>query len=207
MLIFILVLFGIWAQACKIKKGIGGVMTNYLKRKKLAAKLFIISCLFAALIVSGNSARAAAEYSASLETDRSNGVCTYTVNGIDTSVVKEMTLKVTYTDNAANNGSSTSDNNENTDSNNGNEDNTDSTDNKTDNPDNASDADNNPENNGSNTDNNNPDGNTGSAAAGNKGNSATDGNTTGGSTDNTVITALEQKITDRKSVVEGKSVG
>ncbi len=199
MLIFISVLFGIWAQSCKIKKGIGGVMTNYLKRKKLAAKLFIISCLFAALIVSGNSARAAAEYSASLETDRSNGVCTYTVNGIDTSVVKEMTLKVTYTDNAANNGSSTPDNNENTDSNipenNGNEDNTDSTDNKTDNPDNASDADNNPENNGSNTDNNNPDGNTGSAAAGNKGDSATDGNTTGGSTDNTVITALEQKIT------------
>ncbi|MDE6616125.1 MAG: hypothetical protein K2K35_06120, partial [Lachnospiraceae bacterium] len=168
-------------------------MTNYLKRKKLAAKLFIISFLFIALIVSGNSARAAG-YSASLETDRSNGVCTYTVNGIDTSVVKEMTLKVTYTDDTANNGSNTPDNNGNTDSNNpgnnGNEDNTGGADN--------------------NTDNNNPDGNTGSAAAGNKGDSATDGNTTDGSTgdgntvtdtdktgntDNTVITALEQKIT------------
>ncbi len=160
------------AQACKIRKGVGGIMIHYLRRKKLVAKLFIISCLFMAFIVSGNSARAA-EYSASLETDRSNGVCTYTVNGIDTSVIKEMALKVTYIDNTVSNGNNSLDNNGNTNNN-------------TDN--------NNPDNNTGSTDKrseDNTDGNSpaGTAAAGNKGESAADGN------NNTVITALEQKIT------------
>lgn len=191
------------AQACKIKKGIGGVMAKYLKKKKLVTKLFIISCLFIALIVSGNSASAAAGYSASLETDRSNGVCTYTVNGIDTNVIKEMTLKVTYTGDAVDNDNNNPDNNGNTDNNspenngntdnnnpdnNGNTDNPGSIDNNTGNPgNNTGDADNKPGDNGNNTDNNTA-GNAGSAASGNKGNSATDGNAT-------VITALEQRIT------------
>ena len=147
-------------------------MIHYLRRKKLVAKLFIISCLFMAFIVSGNSARAA-EYSASLETDRSNGVCTYTVNGIDTSVIKEMALKVTYIDNTVSNGNNSLDNNGNTNNN---------TDNN--NPDNnTGSTDKKPEDN---TDGNSP---AGTAAAGNKGESAADGN------NNTVITALEQKIT------------
>ena len=178
-------------------------MAKYLKKKKLVTKLFIISCLFIALIVSGNSASAAAEYSASLETDRSNGVCTYTVNGIDTNVIKEMTLKVTYTGDAVDNDNNNPDNNGNTDNNspenngntdnnnpdnNGNTDNPGSIDNNTGNPgNNTGDADNKPWDNGNNTDNNTA-GNAGSAASGNKGNSATDGNAT-------VITALEQRIT------------
>lgn len=180
-------------------------MAKYLKKKKLAVKLFIVSCLFMALIVSGNSARAA-EYSASLETDRSNGVCTYTVNGIDISVIKEMTLKVTYTGDTVNNDSNNGNTDNNKPGNNGDTDNNnpgnngdtdnnpgnnvDNTDNKTDNPDNtaAGDTDKKPEDNGSSTDNSNPAGNIKSAATGNKGDSATDGNTA-------VITALEQKIT------------
>lgn len=201
-------------------------MVNYLRRKKLTAKLFIITCLFISVIVSGNSAKAAAEYSASLETDRSNGVCTYTVNGIDISVIKEMTLKVTYTDGAANNDGNSPDNNGNTDNNN---------------PDNNGNADNNNPGNNGNTDNNNPDNNgnmdntgsidnskdntdgnnaAGSAAAGNKGDGAADGSTAGNGTEdgntttdtdktnNAVITALEQKITlDGTNCVDGTYTG
>lgn len=88
-----------------MKKGIGGVMGKSLKKKRtmFINKLFIAACLFMSVIVSGNSARAA-EYSASLETDRAGGVCTYTVNGIDTTIIKEMTLKVTYNDGQGNTG-------------------------------------------------------------------------------------------------------
>ncbi len=208
------------AQACKIKKGIGGVMAKYLKKKKLAAKLFIISCLFIALIVSGNSASAAAEYSASLETDRSNGVCTYTVNGIDTNVIKEMTLKVTYTGDAVDNDNNNPDNNGNTDNNspdnngntdnnspdnNGNIDNNGNTDNNNPdnngNTDNPSSIDNNTGNTGNNTgDADNKPGDNGNNAdnntAGNAG-SAASGNKGNSVTDGnaTVITALEQRIT------------
>ncbi|MFG6393137.1 MAG: L,D-transpeptidase family protein [Lachnospiraceae bacterium] len=75
-------------------------MVKLLKKKKVVFinKLFIAACLFLSILISVNSTKAA-EYSASLETDRANGVCTYTVNGIDISVIKEMTLKVTYNDN------------------------------------------------------------------------------------------------------------
>ena len=80
-------------------------MGKLLKKKRtiFINKLFIAACLFMSVVVPANSARAA-EYSASLETDRAGGVCTYTVNGIDTTIIKEMTLKVTYNDGQGNTG-------------------------------------------------------------------------------------------------------
>lgn len=47
-------------------------------------------------VVCNNTWAKAAEYKAVLNTDRANGVCTYTVTGIDISATQEMTLKVTY---------------------------------------------------------------------------------------------------------------
>lgn len=76
-------------------------MLKYVKRKKAVNVLFMAVCLFMMLSVAFGNARArAAEYSATLNTDRANGVCTYSVTGIDTAVIQEMTLKVTYNSNS-----------------------------------------------------------------------------------------------------------
>lgn len=74
-------------------------MLKYIKERKAVNKFFIVFSLFMVLsIVCTNTRARAAEYSATLNTDRASGVCTYTVTGIDTAVIQEMTLKVTYSD-------------------------------------------------------------------------------------------------------------
>lgn len=79
-------------------------MLKYFKEKKAVNKLFMVICLFMALFLTCSNARVkAAEYSATLNTDRANGVCTYTVTGIDTTVIQEMTLRVTYDNTITNN--------------------------------------------------------------------------------------------------------
>lgn len=69
----------------------------YVKERKAVNRLFVVVYLFMALSVMCNNVKAkAAEYGVTLDTDRAGGVCTYTVTGIDTAVIQEMTLKVTY---------------------------------------------------------------------------------------------------------------
>lgn len=74
-------------------------MLNCIKKRKVANKFFMVFSFFMLLsVICSNTRAMAAEYGATLNTDRANGVCTYTVTGIDTAVIQEMTLKVTYND-------------------------------------------------------------------------------------------------------------
>ncbi len=88
-------------QVCKTRKGrVGGRMFRFVEKKRPLDKFFMVVCIALVLAVFSSNIRIqAAEYSASLSTDRASGVCTYTVTGIDINVIQEMTLKVTYNDN------------------------------------------------------------------------------------------------------------
>lgn len=88
----------IMGQVFKTRKGrVGGRMFRFVEKKRPLDKFFMVICMALVLAVFSSNIRVqAAEYSASLSTDRANGVCTYTVTGIDINVIQEMTLKVTY---------------------------------------------------------------------------------------------------------------
>lgn len=77
-----------------------------LEKSKHRQKIKVLPMMFLAMafaIVFSFSANArAAEYSANVNTDRANGVCTYTLNGIDTTETQSMITKVTYTDDESN---------------------------------------------------------------------------------------------------------
>lgn len=84
-------------------------MLKYVKEQKAVSRLFMSVCLFMVLAVACINAKAsAAEYSATLNTDRASGVCTYTVTGIDLAVIHEMSMKVTYTKDSADKATSAS---------------------------------------------------------------------------------------------------
>ena len=69
------------------------------QRQKIGIlQMMFLVIAFTALFSVSSNARAA-EYSANVNTDRTNGICTYTLNGIDTEATKSMTTKVTYNDN------------------------------------------------------------------------------------------------------------
>lgn len=75
-------------------------MFRFVGKKKPLDKFFMVICITLVMAVFSSNIRVqAAEYGASLSTDRASGVCTYTVTGIDINVIQEMTLKVTYNDN------------------------------------------------------------------------------------------------------------
>ena len=88
----------IMGQVFKTRKGrVGGRMFRFVEKKRPLDKFFMVICMALVLAVFSSNIRVQAEeYSASLSTDRANGVCTYTVTGIDINVIQEMTLKVTY---------------------------------------------------------------------------------------------------------------
>ncbi len=72
------------------------------QRQKIGIlQMMFLVIAFTALFSVSSNARAA-EYSANVNTDRTNGICTYTLNGIDTEATKSMTTKVTYNDNDGN---------------------------------------------------------------------------------------------------------
>ena len=75
-------------------------MLNQSRHKKNIKTLPVIFMvmIFAMVFTFKFSTKAnAAEYSANVNTDRANGVCTYTLNGIDKDVTQSMIVKVTYT--------------------------------------------------------------------------------------------------------------
>ena len=81
MLIFVLVLFFLWDKFAK--QGVGGRMFRFVEKKRPLDKFFMVVCIALVLAVFSSNIRIqAAEYSASLSTDRASGVCTYTVTGI-----------------------------------------------------------------------------------------------------------------------------
>lgn len=77
-----------------------------LEKSKHRQKIKVLPMMFLAIVfavVFSLSANAkAAEYAANVNTDRANGVCTYTLNGIDTTETQSMITKVTYTDDGGN---------------------------------------------------------------------------------------------------------
>lgn len=86
-------------------------MLKYVKERKKLNRLFIVVCMFAALALPAGRAKAESTgYSASLATDRKSGICTYTVTGIDTTIIQEMTLKVTYSKGGSKDSSNNTDN-------------------------------------------------------------------------------------------------
>ena len=73
-------------------------MFNVLRKKASALRVSLVAVLLmmAAVVYCGTGA-SAAELSATVSTNRSNGVCSYTVNGIDVESTSSMILKVTRT--------------------------------------------------------------------------------------------------------------
>ncbi len=78
-------------------------MFECMKKRIFTLRFLLVIGLLCVLPAAGAKGALAEEtapvaQTASITTDRAQGVCSYTVNGIDTTAVSEMTMKVTYID-------------------------------------------------------------------------------------------------------------